>query len=77
MTEEFESDGVVVTLEWVQQNFYSYNVSVVPQLEYTVNEFTRVQLNVSYNTFYSLSIIASPPCGQNSTVKFIGLHYCK
>ena len=78
VSEHFTSDGVVVTLEWIQQNFYSYNVSVIPQPEYDVNETTRIQLNVSYNTFYNMNVVASPPCGQNtSTSNLIGLYYCK
>lgn len=77
LSEQFETDGVVVTLEWIQHDFYSYNVSVVPSLEYDIEETTRVQLNMSYNTFYDVNIIASPPCELNSTTDFIELHYCE
>ena len=75
--EEFESDGVVVTLEWIQQKFHSYSVNVVPQQEYSVINMTVAQLSVSYNTFYNVSIIASPPCGHSNILNFLGLYYCK
>ena len=73
----FVSDSVMVIMEWNQRDFSSYNISVTPQLalEYTVDNL-RVQLNVPFNTFYNVSIIASPPCGQNS-YNFVELHYCE
>ena len=77
LSEQFESDNVLVVLEWIQHDFHIYNVSTVPQLEhYDVDhEIARIHLNVSYNTFYNVTVIASSPCGQKSMSNFIGL-YC-
>ena len=61
--EQFESDGVVVTLEWIRQNSYLYNVSVAPLLELAYSDVTRITFNVSYNTYYNVSVDALPTCG--------------
>jgi N6-adenosine-specific RNA methylase IME4 len=68
---------VIVILEWNQRDFYSYNISVTPQLEYILADNARIQMNISYNTFYNVNIVALPPCGRNSSPDFIVLHYGK
>ena len=71
--------GAIVTLGWTQEGpntYYSYNVSISPRVEYNITHFsenTRIELNLSYNTFYNVNVIASSPCGQISD--FIRLHY--
>ena len=51
LSEQFESDGAVVTLEWVHQNSYLYNVSITPLLlESAHSDVTRITFCVSYNT---------------------------
>ena len=51
LSEQFESDGAVVTLEWVHQNSYLYNVSITPLLlELAYGDVTRITFCVSYNT---------------------------
>ena len=81
LTEQFEPDEVVVILEWAHQNFFAYNISITPQLatEYNVDEIIRprilLSVNVSYNIFYNVNVIAYPPCGQRSSSNFIELFY--
>ena len=80
LSEEFGKDGVIVTLEWTEENsLYLYNVSVSPQLEVTFIGRVGIQLKVPYNSLYNVSVVAVPPCPhQNEIVnKFAGpgLHY--
>ena len=62
-SEKFESDGITVILEWTyyknhnQPDLYSYNVSVSPVVAATSSERRSVQLMVSYNTLYNVSIL--------------------
>ena len=75
LSEQFEKDGVIVTLEWTEENsLYSYNISVSPQLEVMFIERVsfRVQLSVPYNSFYNVSIAAVPLCRRNNVTTFIG-----
>ena len=82
-SENLERDGVIVILEWTQENnsYYSYNVSVIPYPVSTLNpEGMRAQLNVSYNVRYNVSVVATPiiNCGQgndNTVTASIELHY--
>ena len=76
MTEQFESDGVTVTLEWYQnRSFYSYYVSVTPDIVMRTNGSILLKLKVPYNTFYNVSILATPPCGKNNVTNFTELFY--
>ena len=76
LTEEFEQDGVTVTLEWTEENsLYSYDVIVSPELDVMViNYFGRfsVRLKVPYNRLYNVSVAAMPPCQRNNMATFIG-----
>ena len=65
--ELFGTDGVTVTLEWTQNN--SYNISVDPYLP--VNSFGNksIQLSVSYNTMYNVSVTSLGVCGQNDVLE--------
>ena len=71
--EQFEKDGVTVTLEWTQEN--SYNFSVFPSLPIIFSGDANVQLKVPYNTVYNISLLVIPPnpCGQNDT--FFEVYY--
>ena len=80
VSESLESDGIRVTLKWTQENvtvsFYSYSVSVspqVPSLEFP--EQTKVQLKVLYDIFYNVSFQAVPFCKQGITIAFVQLYY--
>ena len=80
LSEVLEEDGVMVTLEWTEENFlYSYNVSVSPQLEVIFIGRVRVQLKVPYNIFHNVNVTAIPPCQQNNILTFVApsLYYGK
>ena len=70
-SEIFGIDSNTVTLEWPQGNpLHSYQVSVLPQVEITFMGKVRVQLSVSYDVMYNVSIVMSSPCGQNAAMVF-------
>ena len=60
---EFETDGVTITLEWVE--LYSVNVTVVPATQVNISRSTA-QLTVTYDVMYNVSIMISHLCGQNN-----------
>ena len=71
VSENLERDGVILILEWTQENnsYYSYNVSVTPldPMSTLNSERTRAQLNVSYNVRYNVIVVATPiNCGQGN-----------
>jgi hypothetical protein len=72
-------DGIVVILEWIQDNhtLYSYNVSITPHaVSILMPERMRIQLNVFYNLTYNVSVLATPNCGNNiAAAASIELHY--
>ena len=64
--EEFESDGVTVTVEWISIESSLY-INITPHLPFNFSESTRVQLKVPYNTAVVRVVVTpSDPCGQNS-----------
>ena len=68
-SEESEISGMIVTLEWTLEpmsHFYFYNISVVPQLNLTFVECTKVMLLVPYNSLYNVTVVAEHRCGQNN-----------
>ena len=77
----FESNRVIVTLEWTQaSSFHFYNVSVIPSqsVEVMSRGSTRVQLALSYNTQYNVSVVATHICGQTYRVtNLTELYYSK
>ena len=70
-------EGATVTLELTELNsLYLYHVSALPQL--TSHMFigsTIVQVKVSYNVHYNMSILAASPCGKNNITTFIEVFY--
>ena len=71
LSEEFDSDGVMVTLEWAPTNsVYSYQVTVVPSplgVLSSDSETFRVQLKVSYDVLYNVSVVSSL-CDQTGAI---------
>ena len=79
MSDDWERDGIRVTPEWIQDSssFYSYNVSVTPNpASALTTERMRVQLKVSYDILYDVSVQSTPTCGKGSSITVsIELHY--
>ena len=68
-------DNVIVTVEWTRQLLRGvYSVRVIPNVPIKHVGSARVQLRISYNIVYNLSIEAAAPCRPNTTV-FIRLKY--
>ena len=78
LSEKFERDGIIVTLEWSHENsgtLYSYYVTVVPSVEIVFIGRVKIQLKVSYDVLYNVSVVASSLCGQRNATTFTILHY--
>ena len=79
MLEQFESDAVIVTLEWHHQDIShnSYYVNITPDIAMRINGSASInlKLKVPYNTLYNVSIAATPPCGQTNVTSFTELLY--
>ena len=73
---QFDTDSVIVILQWTYQNGVSYNVNTIPQINATLIEETSVQMLICYNTAYNVSITATL-CGQNSVTTIVPLNYGK
>ena len=67
-------------LEWTQENsLYSYYITVTPDMRLWINGSANanLELRVPYNTLYNVSIVATPPCGQDTVTRSTELFYCK
>ena len=73
----FGIDKVTTILEWVQESGAFYNISIVPQvMTLRIIRSTSVQLTVSYNIQYNVSIVAFDSlCGQNSAITALELNF--
>jgi hypothetical protein len=85
-SEQFSSNEVTVSLEWTLLNSQSYyqqllsNISVnaVPQLNNVMPTGNmRVQLTLSYNTPYNVSVTQHSVCQQLIRTRFLLLNYSK
>jgi hypothetical protein len=85
-SEQFSSNEVTVTLEWTLLNSQSYyqqllsNISVnaVPQLNNVMPTGNmRVQLTLSYNTPYNVSVTQHSTCQLLIRTTFLLLNYSK
>jgi hypothetical protein len=77
LSKQFGREDVTVTLLLTEfDSLYLYHVSAIPQLiSQTFIESTMVQVGVSYNIHYNVSIIAASPCGKNNVTKFIEVYF--
>ena len=77
----FGVDNATVSLSWTQQesSLVSYNVSIVPQAAVIFvqgPESITIQLTVSYNTWYNVSIVGTL-CGRKISSTTVELDYGK
>ena len=74
-SEQFGTESVTANLEWEQEvdDIVFYDVNVIPHVAIRFTGSTNVQLTLSYNTQYNVSVVATL-CGKNTT-DIIGLHY--
>ena len=73
---EYSADNITVTVEWTQQVYTTYDVTVVPLVPIVFTGNTSCQLTVPYNMEYNLTVKATVPCRSNATA-FIRLNYSK
>ena len=73
-SEEYRADNITVLVEWTHQGGESYNVTTVPMVPMIYTGRTSVQLLVSYNTEYNVSLEAATVC-QRVAVSHIQLFY--
>ena len=85
-SEQFTSDAVMVTLEWTLLNSQDYyqqllsnvSVSADPQLNNVVpTGNTSIQLELSYNILYNLSVTQNSVCKQLMRTTILLLNYSK
>ena len=85
-SEQFTSDRVIIALEWIllnsqiyyQQLLRNVSISAAPPLNnlmFTGN--MRVQLVLSYNTLYNVSVTQHSTCQQLIRTTFLLLNYSK
>lgn len=73
--EQFGTGNVTVTFKWAQEAGVSYNISIVPQVDFESIDYSTVaQLWIEYNVMYNVSIV-SALCGRHTTTKFSRLYY--
>ena len=77
LSEQFERECVTVTLELTElKMLYSYHINATPQLiSHMLIGHKMVQLNVSYNVHYNVSVLAASPCGKNNVTTFSEIYY--
>ena len=77
LDERYEADNVTVTVEWTEEEGVLNNitvVSIVPQVPIEFIGHTSVQLTLSYNIEYNISVKAALPC-QNEVPSHVQLFY--
>ena len=74
--EQYEVDNVTITVKWAQLLGVMYTIKVSPWVPLVYNGSTSLQLTISYNTDFNLSVEAIAPCRDNITVS-IRLQYGK
>ena len=79
---EFRTNSIVVLIEWIQSRHHrydtTYSVNAIPwDLVHniiTLTSSTSAQLQLSYNTNYNVSIIATL-CGQRNATTIVSLYF--
>jgi hypothetical protein len=73
VSEEYRADScsISVVVEWTRREGVSYNITIVPMVPVTYTGSTSVQLIVSYNTEYNVSLEASAVCQRSIASRHI------
>ena len=71
---QFGTENITVTLKWVQEAGVSYNISIFPQVNHESIDSTVVQLRITYNVMYNVSIMRTL-CGRHTTTRLSKLNY--
>ena len=74
ISEYYSADNVTVTVEWTQQVYATYDVTVVLPVPIEFTGSTSRRLTILYNTEYNLTVEAAAPCRPNTTA-LIRLNY--
>ena len=61
------AENITVTVEWTQQVYATYHVTVVPLVPIVLTGSTSCQLTIPYNMEYNLTVEATAPCRSNTT----------
>ena len=61
-SEEYRADNVAVIVEWTEEEGASYNITIFPMVPIIFTGSTSVQLIISYNTEYNVSLEAVAVC---------------
>ena len=72
-----QSDSTNFTLTWnesVNSALFSYHVFITPDAPYTFAE-TRLTIEILFNVYYNVSIVASHLCGQTTHIANSGLYH--
>ena len=81
LSEQFERDGVIVTLGIEENTLYESYVSANPQLisdsVISIIDRATFQIKILYNIMYNVSVVAAHLCGRNNVTTFIDLYYSK
>ena len=72
----FSQESIVIILKWTRVNGVTYDVIVVPQVKKNFNGTAYVQLMLSYNQLYAISVEATH-CGGIITSSMVELNYSK
>jgi hypothetical protein len=74
ISKDYSADNVTVTVEWSQQAYVTYNVTVVPMISIVFTGNTSCQLTIPYNMEYNLIVEATAPCRPNTTSSILLKH---
>ena len=68
VSETFRADQIVVIVEMFQERYVVYNVSIhiVPQVPLNFTNSTELQLTLSYDTRYNITINTGSLCPNSS-----------
>ena len=78
ISKDYAADNVTVIVEWTKQEDtrYTFEVSPPGPVPVMFSGSNLLQLTISYNTEYNLSVLAAAPCKEKVTA-FIKLNYSK